>query len=151
MRASIRTAAIAAFAAIGAFAVERATAVPPTPAATVGQAAPAFSAPDVAGKAVRLADYAGNTIVLEWTNDGCPFVGKHYNSGNMQALQRRYTSEGDVWLTIASSAPGEQGYVTPAEAKADLARWRAAPSNFLLDPGGEVGRLYDARRRRTWW
>jgi len=84
-------------------------------------------------------------VILEWTNDGCPFVGKHYNSGNMQALQRRFTGEGDVWLTIASSAPGEQGYVTPAEAKADLARWRAAPSDFLLDGDGVVGRLYDAR------
>jgi len=84
-------------------------------------------------------------VILEWTNDGCPFVGKHYDSGNMQALQRKYTGEGDVWLTIASSAPGEQGYVTPAEAKADLARWRASPSDFLLDPEGVVGRLYDAR------
>jgi len=63
----------------------------------------------------------------------------------MQALQRKYTGEGDVWLTIASSAPGEQGYVTPAEAKADLARWRAAPSDFLFDSDGMVGRLYDAR------
>jgi len=87
----------------------------------------------------------GNTIVLEWTNDGCPFVGKHYDSGNMQALQRRYTAAGVVWLTVASSAPGEQGYVTPPEAKADLARWQAAPTDFLLDPDGVVGRLYDAR------
>src|SRR5262252_7196550 len=145
MRASVKTAAIAAFAAISAFAVERATAVPPTPAATVGQAAPAFSAPDIAGKAVRLADYAGKTTVLEWTNDGCPFVGKHYDSGNMQALQRRYTAAGVVWLTVASSAPAEQGYVTPTEAKADLARWHAAPSDYLLDPDGTLGRLYDAR------
>jgi len=145
MRASVKTAAIAAFAAISTFAVERATAVPHTPAATVGQAAPAFSAPDVAGKAVRLADYAGNTIVLEWTNDGCPFVGKHYDSGNMQALQRKYIAAGVVWLTVASSAPGEQGYVTPAEAKADLAHWQATPTDFLLDPDGVVGRLYDAR------
>ena len=63
----------------------------------------------------------------------------------MQALQQKYMAEGVVWLTIASSAPGEQGYVTPAEAKADLASWRAAPSDFLLDPDGVVGRLYDAR------
>jgi hypothetical protein len=78
-------------------------------------------------------------------HDGCPFVGKHYDSGNMQALQQKYTAAGVVWLTIASSAPGEQGYVTPAEAKADIARWRAAPTDFLLDPEGIVGRLYDAR------
>ncbi len=136
---------IAAIAAISAFAVERAIAVPPAATARVGEPAPAFIAPDISGKTVRLGDYAGKTVVLEWTNDGCPFVGKHYDSGNMQALQQKYTAAGVVWLTIASSAPGEQGYVTPAEAKADLARWRAAPTDFLLDPDGTVGRLYDAR------
>jgi peroxiredoxin len=145
MRYPTKTLAIIALAAIGGFAVERATAVPSAATARVGEPAPAFSAPDIAGKMVRLGDYAGKTVVLEWTNDGCPFVGKHYDSGNMQALQQKYTAAGVVWLTIASSAPGEQGYVTPAEAKADLARWRAAPTDFLLDPEGTVGRLYDAR------
>ena len=145
MRAPIKILTIAALAAISAFAVERATAVPQAATARVGEPAPAFSAPDIAGKIVRLGDYAGKTVVLEWTNDGCPFVGKHYDSGNMQALQQKYTATGVVWLTIASSAPGEQGYVTPAEAKADLARWRAAPTDFLLDPDGTVGRVYDAR------
>jgi hypothetical protein len=145
MRALSKTLAVAALAAIGSFAVEHATAVPSAATAKPGAPAPSFSAPDIAGKTIRLGDYAGKIVVLEWTNDGCPFVGKHYDSGNMQALQRRYTGEGDVWLTIASSAPGEQGYVTPAEAKADLARWRAAPSGFLLDPNGVVGRLYEAR------
>ena len=86
---------------------------------------------------------------MEWTNDGCPFVGKHYNSGNMPALQRRFTEAGDVWLTITSSAPGEQGYVTPAEARADMARWHAAPSDFLLDPDGAVARLYGAKATPT--
>ena len=80
--------------------------------------------PDISGRSVSLGDYAGKIVVLEWTNDGCPFVGKHYNSGNMQALQQKYTAGGVVWSTIASSAPGEQGYVTPGEAKADLARWQ---------------------------
>jgi peroxiredoxin len=145
MRAPIKTLTIAALVAIGAFAVERATAVPPAAPARVGEPAPAFSAPDIAGKIVRLGDYAAKTVVLEWTNDGCPFVGKHYDSGNMQSLQQKYTAAGVVWLTIASSAPGEEGYVTPVEAKADLARWRAAPTDFLLDPDGTVGRLYDAR------
>jgi AhpC/TSA family len=121
-----------------------ATAIGPT-VAKPGAPAPAFSAPDINGRTVDLGDFAGKIVILEWTNDGCPFVGKHYDSGNMQALQRRYIGEGAVWLTIASSAPGEEGYVTPAEAKADLARWRAAPSDFLLDPNGVVGRLYDAR------
>jgi peroxiredoxin len=145
MRAPIKTLTVAALAAISAFAVERATAVPPPATARIGEPAPEFNAPDVGGKTVRLRDYAGKTIVLEWTNDGCPFVGKHYDSGNMQALQQRYTAAGIVWLTVASSAPGEQGYVTPAGARADLAHWRAAPTDFLLDPDGIVGRLYDAR------
>ena len=136
------TAALVAGAALG---IDRATAIGPTAAARPGVPAPVFTAPDISGRPVSLGDYAGKIVILEWTNDGCPFVGKHYDSGNMQALQRRYTGEGDVWLTIASSAPGEQGYVTSAEAKADLARWRAAPSDFLLDPNGVVGRLYDAR------
>jgi AhpC/TSA family len=125
--------------------VDRTTAVGAAAVARPGAPAPAFSAADIAGRTVSLGDYAGKIVILEWTNDGCPFVGKHYNSGNMQALQRKYTSEGYVWLTIASSAPGEQGYVTPAEAKADLDRWRAAPTDFLLDPDGVVGHLYDAR------
>jgi len=113
--------------------------------ARAGAPAPAFGATDIAGKVVRLGDFAGKTIILEWTNDGCPFVGKHYNSGNMQALQRRFTAAGDIWLTIASSAPGEEGYVTPDQARADMARWRAVPSDYLLDPDGALGRLYDAR------
>jgi hypothetical protein len=113
--------------------------------ATPGKPAPDFQLPDIAGRAVKLSDYRGKTIILEWTNDGCPFVGKHYNSGNMQALQRRFTAAGDIWLTIASSAPGEQGYVTPAEARADIARWHAAPSDYLLDPDGTVGHLYFAK------
>jgi peroxiredoxin len=145
MRVPIKALTVAALAAVGAFAVERVTAMSPPATPRVGEPAPQFSAPDIAGKTVRLAEYAGKTIVLEWTNDGCPFVGKHYNSGNMQSLQRKYTAEGVVWLTIASSAPGEQGYVTPVEAKADLAHWQAAPTDFLLDPDGTVGRLYNAR------
>jgi hypothetical protein len=110
-----------------------------------GASAPAFSAPDIAGHIVNLADYAGKTVILEWTNDGCPFVGKHYNSGNMQALQRRFTEAGDIWLTIASSAPGQEGFVGPEDARADIARWNAAPSDYLLDPDGVVGHLYDAK------
>ncbi len=145
MRAPIKTTTIAAIVVISAFAVHRATAMPPGVAAKAGEPAPPFAAPDIAGKAVQLGDYMGKTIVLEWTNDGCPFVGKHYNSGNMQGLQQKYTGAGVVWLTIASSAPGEQGYVTPVEARADLAHWRARPTDFLLDPDGIVGRLYDAR------
>lgn len=138
----VMTAALVAGTALS---IDHATAIGPTAAARPGVPAPTFSAPDIGGRTISLGDYAGKIVILEWTNDGCPFVGKHYDSGNMQALQRKYTGEGDVWLTIASSAPGEQGHVTPAEARADLARWRAAPSDFLLDPNGVVGRLYDAR------
>ncbi len=145
MRAAVRKLTVVALAAIGAFAAERATAVLPAPAARVGEPAPAFSAPDINGRTVRLGDYTGKTVVLEWTNDGCPFVGKHYDSGNMQSLRRKYTASEVAWLTIASSAPGEEGYVTPAQARADLTRWRAAPTDLLLDPDGAVGRLYDAR------
>jgi hypothetical protein len=121
----------------------------PAPAAASvprpGEPAPAFTAQNIAGQTVRLADFAGRTIVLEWMNNGCPFVAKHYNSGNMQALQRRHIESGGIWLVVVSSAPGTQGYVTPEEARADLARWGSAPSDFLLDPDGVVGRLYDAR------
>jgi hypothetical protein len=110
-----------------------------------GATAPGFTAPDITGRMVNPGQFAGQIVILEWTNDGCPFVQKHYDSGNMQSLQRRYTREGNIWLTVASSAPGEEGYVTPAAAKTDLARWQAAPTHYLLDPGGVVGRLYDAR------
>src|ERR1700731_2706580 len=111
MRALSKTLAVAALAAIGSFAVEHATAVPSAATAKPGAPAPSFSAPDIAGKTIRLGDYAGKIVVLEWTNDGCPFVGKHYNSGNMQALQRRFTDAGAIWLTIVFSAPGEKGFV----------------------------------------
>src|ERR1700752_5177703 len=128
-----------------ALSIDRATAIGPTAAAKPGAPAPAFSAPDVGGRTISLGDYAGKIVILEWTNDGCPFVGKHYDSGNMQALQRKYTGEGDVWLTIASSGLGAEGYVPPAEPKAHLARWHAAPTDYLLCPDGAVARLYDAR------
>jgi hypothetical protein len=133
--------------AIGAFVVSAAGWQPQARGADPrpGVAAPAFAAQDIAGNTVRLGDFAGKTVVLEWTNNGCPFVAKHYDSGNMQALQRRHTEAGGVWLVVASSAPGKQGHVTPDEARADLKRWTAAPSGFLLDPDGVVGRLYDAR------
>jgi len=133
-----------ALAATALFPVDRAAAVGAA-AVKPGAPAPAFTAPAISGRMVNLGQYAGQIVILEWTNDGCPFVQKHYDSANMQTLQRRYTQEGNIWLTIASSAPGEEGYVTPAAAKADLARWKAAPTDYLLDPEGVVGHLYDAR------
>jgi hypothetical protein len=107
--------------------------------------APAFVAHDAAGKTVSLAAFRGKTVVLEWTNDGCPFVGHMYKSGVMQDLQRKAAADGVVWLTVISSAPGKQGYLTPGEVGAWKAKVGAAPADVLLDPGGQLGRAYDAR------
>ncbi|MFX7918648.1 hypothetical protein ABTK44_20945, partial [Acinetobacter baumannii] len=81
----------------------------------------------------------------EWTNAGCPYVQKHYKSGTMQALQKSATKDGVVWLTLVSSAPGKQGYVSPAEAKTWKTSSGAGSTALLLDPGGQVGKAYDAR------
>jgi len=114
-------------------------------AAKVAGAAPEFTATASNGKTVRLADYRGKYVVLEWHNNGCPYVGKHYNSGNMQRLQKQWTSQGVVWLTILSSAPGKQGYVTASEENDYLIKEQAVPTAALLDPTGEIGHLYDAK------
>ncbi len=114
-------------------------------AAKVGEPAPDFTGTDSHGKTVRLADLKGKFVVLEWHNDGCPYVGKHYGSGNMQRLQREWTGKGVVWLTVISSAPGEQGYVTADRANAYFKEKTAAQTAVLLDPKGTIGRLYDAR------
>ena len=114
-------------------------------AAKVGEAAPEFSASASNGKTVRLSDYRGKYVVLEWHNNGCPYVGKHYNSGNMQRLQRQWTAAGVAWFTILSSAPGKQGYVTASEENDYLAKMQAVPTAALLDPTGEIGHLYDAK------
>lgn len=111
----------------------------------VGQPAPAFSALDSNGQTRKLSDYLGKTVVLEWTNDGCPYVGKHYNSGNMQNLQKEATGAGVVWLSIISSAPGKQGNVTGAEANELTTSRGAHPSAVLLDPTGAVGHTYEAQ------
>jgi len=114
------------------------------PAAKVGSPAPAFSATATTGKTVSLADFTGKIVVLEWTNHECPYVRKHYESGNMQALQREAMGQGVTWLTIISSAPGEQGSVTASQAD-ELTKTRdAAPTAVLLDPTGVVGKMYGA-------
>ena len=114
-------------------------------AADVGAAAPDFSLPDSNGASRSLSDFEGRYVVLEWTNDGCPFVRKHYGSGNMQSLQKEYTAKDVAWLSIISSAPGEQGHVSGAEANALTAERDAAPTAVLLDPSGDVGREYGAK------
>lgn len=116
-----------------------------TAEASATDMAPAFTLVDAEGVERSLADFRGRTVVLEWTNEGCPYVQKHYSSGNMQALQREATGDGVVWLTIISSAPGTQGFVEGDAAREWQARNEAAATHLLLDPEGTVGRLYDAR------
>lgn len=112
--------------------------------AQIGQPAPDFTAQDAGGRAVTLSSFKGKTVVLEWTNHDCPYVRKHYGTGNMQALQKEATGQGIVWLTVSSSAPGTQGHVTGLEAEKLTADRQAAPTAFLLDPEGRVGRAYNA-------
>jgi peroxiredoxin len=111
----------------------------------IGQVAPDFTSTDSNGKTIRLSDFKGKTVVLEWTNNGCPYVGKWYRSGAMQKLQSEAARSGVIWLTVASSARGEQGYVDGAAANADTASRHAHPAHVLLDSSGTVGRLYDAQ------
>jgi peroxiredoxin len=113
--------------------------------AVVGQPAPAFTATDSNGKPQSLADFKGKWVVLEWTNNECPFVGKHYGSGNMQKLQKAYTGKGVAWLSVYSSGPGQEGFVDAARANALTKERGAFPSAVLLDPQGTVGRLYGAK------
>jgi peroxiredoxin len=114
-------------------------------AARVNEPAPDFTATDSNGNVHKLSEYRGKFVVLEWTNRGCPYTQKHYNSGNMQRLQKEWTSKGVIWLTVVSSAPGKQGYVTAAEENAYLKQVNAAPTAVLLDPSGQLGHLYDAK------
>jgi peroxiredoxin len=114
-------------------------------AARVGEAAPDFTATDSNGKTHRLADYKGKYVVLEWHNQGCPYTRKHYESGNMQKLQKEWTAKGVVWLSVISSAPGTQGYVTASEENDYLKKMNAAPTAVLLDPDGALGHLYAAK------
>jgi hypothetical protein len=117
----------------------------PARAIEVGAPAPAFVAEDATGKPVSLAQFRGKILVLEWTNKGCPFVGHMYRSGVMQQLQRQAAADGVAWLSVISSAPGRQGYLTAP----DVAAWKksvgAEPADVLLDPSGVLGRAFDAR------
>jgi peroxiredoxin len=117
-----------------------ATEVPP-----VGSSAPDFSLTDAKGKAHSLSEYKGKYVVLEWFNPECPFVKKHYGSGNMQKLQENYTGKGVVWLTIDSSAPGTEGNLTPEQAQKKMTEWKTRQTALLLDPEGKAGRAYGAK------
>lgn len=115
-----------------------------TEAPKVGAAAPGFSLTDSKGKTHSLGDYKGKYVVLEWFNPGCPFVQKHYKSGNMQTLQKQFVGKDVVWLTIDSSAPGKEGNLSPEEANKQIDTWKINSSALLLDPSGKVGHEYAA-------
>ena len=114
-------------------------------APAIGTPAPEFSLPDTDGKTHALADYRGEWVVLEWLNYGCPYVQKHYNSGNMQSLQQKYGEKGVRWLAIVSSAPGKQGYYEAAAMNEQNEAHGQSALAVLLDPEGTVGRLYNAQ------
>lgn len=110
----------------------------------IGAPAPDFALTDSAGVKHSLSEYKGKYVVLEWTNPGCPFVKKHYDSGNMEKLQAEYTKKGVVWLTIDSSAPGEQGFLAGEDAKKAREQYYKDSTALLLDPEGKVGHEYHA-------
>ena len=114
-------------------------------APVAGQTAPDFSLEDVDGQSHSLSHYKGKHVVLEWINFDCPYVRKHYESGNMQKLQKEYTARGIIWLAINSSAPGKQGHFPAEEIKKRSEAHEASFNAYLLDEKGEVGRLYGAR------
>lgn len=138
--------AVAGILALGSSVVQAAGEEKPFPEtkATTGQKAPDFTLADTHGKNHSLAQYAGKTVVLEWVNFKCPFVGKHYDSGNMQKLQKDYTGKGVVWLSICSSAAGKPGNLPLEELNELLKSKGAAPTAYLVDSDGKVGRLYGA-------
>jgi peroxiredoxin len=148
---STNTAESAPDAAPVAAATPAAPAAPTVPAApkAVEHPAPEFTLTDPDGASHALSDYRGKWVVLEWTNHGCPFVKKHYDSRNMQTLQARYTQQGVAWLSICSSAPGKEGNETPAEWKATLAAKGAVPTAMLIDADGKVGHAYGAKATPT--
>lgn len=110
-----------------------------------GEAAPTFSVETASGELLSLESLSGQTIVLEWTNHGCPYVQRHYGSGHMQTLQASAAEDDVVWIQVISSAPGEQGHVDAEEALALNVERGANPAHVVLDPSGDLGRLYDAR------
>jgi peroxiredoxin len=111
----------------------------------VGSNAPDFSLTDAKGKTHSLSEYKGKYVVLEWFNPECPFVKKHYGSGNMQKLQQEYTGKGVVWLSIDSSAPGTEGNLTAEQAEKKMGEWKTRQTALLLDPEGNAGRAYGAK------
>jgi peroxiredoxin len=136
MKTKLILTALAIFVARAIYAID----VPP-----VGSSAPDFSLTDAKGKAHSLSEYKGKYVVLEWFNPECPFVKKHYGSGNMQKLQEEFTGKGVVWLTIDSSAPGLEGNLSAEQAEKKIAEWKTKQTALLLDPDGKAGQAYGAK------
>ena len=113
--------------------------------ASVGKAAPDFALTDLSGKAVKLADFKGKHVVLEWHNPNCPFVVKHYDSGNMPGLQSKYDAKDTVWLSINSTHPSHQDYMNGDKLKSYLAEKKASPDSYMIDAEGKVGIEYAAK------
>jgi peroxiredoxin len=111
----------------------------------IGAAAPGFSAMGADGRTHRLSDYAGKIVVLEWTSPACPYTGMKYQDGAMQALQKKATAQGVAWITIDTAAPDRPGYLSPAAAKARIAKTGMHVTAFLSDPDGRIGRAYGAK------
>ncbi|MEG3180434.1 redoxin domain-containing protein [Sphingomonas sp. LT1P40] len=122
-----------------------AMAIPAAAEQANGQKATDFKLTDASGKTVQLSDYRGKTVVLEWNNPGCPFVQRHYESGNMQKTQTAAKAGGAVWLTINSGAPGKQGYMEAPAARKWVGDSKSAAAHYLLDPKGIVGKGYAAK------
>lgn len=111
----------------------------------IAKPAPDFTLTGHDGKSYKLSDYKGRYIVLEWWNKDCPYVRKHYDSGNMQALQKDLTAKNVAWFTVLSSAPKKQGHLAPTEISEVMAKEKASPLAVLIDEKGDVGRLYEAK------
>jgi len=114
-------------------------------APAVGQSAPDFTLRDASGKAVKLSDFRGKHVVLEWTNPSCPYVRKHYDSGNMPVTQKEAMDKGVVWLSINSTAKSSYEYLEPAKLAAWQKEHKARPTALLMDEDGAAGRAYGAR------
>jgi len=116
-----------------------------------GQSAPAFTLTDIQGASQSLAQYRDKYVVLEWFNSECPFVQKHYESGNMQSLQQRFGNKGVVWLTINSTNPNSSNYRDPARSREIVQEWKMKPTALVLDPDGKVGKMFGATATPHMW
>jgi peroxiredoxin len=120
-------------------------------AVAAGQAAPDFTLTDIGGKQRSLSEFKGKYVVLEWFNSECPFVQKHYQSSNMQSLQKKYGGKGVMWLTINSTNPDSGNYRGPAQSQQIARDWSIGAAAFMLDPDGKVGHAYGARTTPHMW